>query len=447
MIGLRRLEPQHPASKLAPQGVPVPNGDVLTQYDVALRPDPSRTVLKDFDPIDFANADNPRTARIVERVIALDEAEAKRLLTVLTEGLGERHRDLIAVLDARFVAVGAACRGHAVSKAKARLIGASFIEEYSFESAALFNPSIVPLPDQDDDASIRFALSLRGVGEGHLSSVTFRTGRWTPGAAPKIDPPSAHAATPVIKSGAADDDVAVVQLSWDAIETPSEAVLFPVLARHCRGIEDARFVRFVEDDGEVCYYATVTAVGDTTTSGELIRARDLSDFSLHPLSGRAAGNKGMALFPRRVAGRYLMIGRQDNENLWLSRSDNLLVWDSAERLLCPENYWEFVQIGNCGSPIEIDEGWLLLTHGVGMARAYSIGACLLDKDDPSKVLARTALPLLQPSREEHDGYVPNVVYSCGALVHQRTLLLPYAIADSFTRFASGSVDAILAAMQ
>ncbi len=427
------------------------NHQLLMHLPDILRPDPSRTVLKPFDPSDppaFADPEESRAERIAKRVLALGEAEAQRLLNQAFAQLEPRHRHLKRTLRARFEAVKADVGIDTCSDTHALLVGSYFVEEYSFEAAALFNPSIVPLPDQAGcpAGGVRFALSLRGIGEGHVSSVTFRTGTWVPGGELTVDPPSRHAATPTI-DGPLDQDDAVVKVSWPQIVDVSEAVLFPVLKRHRQGIEDARFVRFVDDDGSDTYYATVTAYSGSDVTGDLIVAERLTEFALHPLTGSCAGNKGMALFPRRIDGKFAMLGRQDNENLWLMFSDDIYRWDTAEKLLAPHAPWEFVQIGNCGSPIEVDEGWLVLTHGVGPARAYAIGACLLDKADPSKVLGRTALPLIHPGNQERDGYVPNVVYSCGALLLGRTLLLPYGVADSMTRFATASVDDIIAVLQ
>ena len=274
--------------------------------------------------------------------------------------------------------------------------------------------------------------------------MTFRTGVWKADGEVCIDTPSDNAVPPVIESG---DPDGVVRVSCIDSRDVSETVLFPVLPRHRQGIEDARFVRFIGDDGEATYYATATAFSGREARIELIVANDLNTFELRPLEGKAAANKGMALFPRKIGGRYAMLGRQDNENIWFMTSDDLFRWDTAEKIMGPKHLWEFVQMGNCGSPIEIDEGWLVITHGVGPARNYSIGACLLDKENPAKVLGRLDWPLLEPKDEERAGYVPNVVYSCGGIVHDRRLLLPYAIADSQTKFAYGSVDAILGQMR
>lgn len=227
----------------------------------------------------------------------------------------------------------------------------------------------------------------------------------------------------------------------------SETVLFPTLPSQRQGIEDMRLVRFVEDDGRVTYHGTYTAFSGAEARSELLSTTDFKSFEMRALSGEVASAKGMALFPRRIDGRYVTLGRQDNKNIWLNVSDDLLHWNSGVKLVEPRYPWEFVQMGNCGSPLEIDEGWLVLTHGVGTVRNYCIGACLLDKKDPSKLLVRTPRPVIAPSPHERDGYVPNVVYSCGALLGDRTLLLPYAVADSFSAFGSLSVEDLLACME
>ena len=210
-------------------------------------------------------------------------------------------------------------------------------------------------------------------------------------------------------------------------------MIFPVTESQSNGIEDARFVEF-SDGGRTTYYATYTAYKGTAIRSELIETSDFLSFRMSPLHGAAARNKGMALFPRRIDGKYAMIARQDNENLYLVYSDDLYRWEGGQAILKPQFPWEFVQIGNCGSPIELDEGWLLLTHGVGPVRKYSIGAVLLDKSDPSRVLARSREPLLRPEPSEREGYVPNVVYTCGAMTHNDQIILPYAVSDTLLQF-------------
>jgi predicted GH43/DUF377 family glycosyl hydrolase len=289
-------------------------------------------------------------------------------------------------------------------------------------------------------------MSLRGVGEGHISSVTFRTGSWSSDAGFAIDNPKGRSVMlRTAKMDNPNDEMTHLESAMDC--DISETVIFPTTPRQRQGIEDMRLVRFTDDNGRAEIYGTYTAFDGQVARPELMHSSDLRSFTLASLSGRYATGKGMALFPRKVGGRFLMLARQDQENIWLLRSDDLQEWNEGREIVRPTQPWEFVQLGNCGSPMEIDEGWLVLTHGVGVVRGYAIGACLLDKADPSKVIARMKGPLLRPVPEgARSGYVPNVVYSCGGLVHDRTLLLPYAIADSITRFATVRVDDLLRAM-
>ncbi|QNA86839.1 glycosidase [Sphingomonas sp. So64.6b] len=403
------------------------------------------------DPPAFASAGCSRAQRVANRVLSLDETQLRHEWERVSDGLSNRHRDIEVILSRRFHEVnGLVIDPGSVTSTQALLIGGYFSEEYSFEAAALFNPSIVAHPDQSRTpaGAIRFILSLRGVGEGHISSVTFRTGLWSADGAVTLDEPSAEAISPRVESipGGAPDDPGV-RLFCDASRDLSEVVIYPITDHQRQGIEDLRLVRFTNDDGIVTYLGTYTAFGGRAIRQELLRTADFATFELSALRGDATANKGMALFPRKIGGRYAMLGRQDHENIWLLMSDDLYNWQGGTRTVTPRWPWEFIQIGNCGSPIEIDEGWLVLTHGVGAVRNYCIGACLLDKTDPTKVMARMTHPLLRCRAEERDGYVPNVIYSCGAILNRRTLLLPYAIADSFTTFARIEVDALLAAME
>jgi predicted GH43/DUF377 family glycosyl hydrolase len=340
-----------------------------------------------------------------------------------------------------------ALAAHASFTAQQRsLVGAYFMHEYSFEAAALFNPSIVPHFDQSaaPPGGLCFILSLRAVGEGHVSSLTFRSGCIAADGRVTIDPTARLASIPKLTRRMSGVDGDEVELLFDAGEEISERVIFPVTASQSNGIEDARFVEFIDDDARI-FYATYTAYSGRAIRSELLATHDFVSFKMAPLLGSAARNKGMALFPRRINGRYAMIARQDNENLYLIYSDDLYRWDGGQVLLKPQFPWEFVQIGNCGSPIELDEGWLLLTHGVGPVRRYSIGAVLLDKQDPSKVLARLREPLLRPEPAERQGYVPNVVYTCGGMRHQDQIILPYAASDTFSNFATLKIPELLAA--
>ncbi len=426
--------------------------DVMHHLPLILRPDPSRTVIRPFSPeypAPFAHADQTRTQVIVDRLLSLDDAGVKAEQRLITDALDERHRDVDATLIRRFETMdGLTIDRSKVSHDQALLIGAYFMEEYSFESAALFNPSMVIHPDQDDvpEGATRFVMSLRGIGEGHVSSVTFRTGIIGADASVTVDKVAPTAVPPIIEH-VDDDGAAGLRLRGGGSRTLSETVLFPMLPSQSRGIEDVRLVRFTEEDGSTLYYGTYTAFNGVDARSELLDTDDFGGFNMRPMTGNAAAAKGIALFPHRIGGRYAALTRHDNENVWFLQSDDVLHWEGGAKLICPRYPWEFVQMGNCGSPIELDEGWLVLTHGVGTVRSYCVGAALLDKNDPSKLLARTPHPLLTPSPDERDGYVPNVVYSCGAMVLGRTLILPYGVADSFAAMATADVGDVLAAME
>jgi len=418
-----------------------------------LRPDPARVIVRPFkpatEPRDLNPTDKTRANHIVDRVLALDsEAVAAQLADVL-ENFEGRHRNLLETFEARAQVMEQAFAAHgAFSKHQRQLIGAYFLNEYSFEASALFNPSIVPHPDQSDapKGGLRFILSLRAIGEGHVSSLTFRAGTIAADGSLSVDPTARLASSPRISRRLSAPDGDHIELTFNPDEELSERVIFPVTDSQSNGIEDARFVEF-SDEGRQTYYATYTAYSGRAIRSELIATHDFVSFWLAPLRGNAAQNKGMALFPRKINGKYAMIARQDNENLYLIYSDDLYTWDGGQAVLKPEFPWEFVQIGNCGSPIELDEGWLLLTHGVGPVRKYSIGAALLDKRDPSKVLARSREPLLRPEPSEREGYVPNVVYTCGAMRHNDQIILPYAVSDTFSNFATIRISALMQAMR
>lgn len=374
------------------------------------------------------------------------KAVARELAATLLS-FGDRHRDLSILLADRYAQVlGSAVESGEVAEERQLLIGAYFIHEYSFEASALFNPSIVAHPDQAGmaDGELRFVLSLRATGEGHVSSVTFRSGIVGAAGDVRVESPGRYATAAVPEGAVLDEDP--YDIGFPPGTPLAERVIFPITPRQRNGIEDARFVRFVEDDGTVAYYATVTAYSGRDIAPELLRTADFLRFRFLPLRGDAVRNKGMALFPRRIGGRYAMLARLDGENLQLVLSDDLGSWSGATTVLTAAEPWEFVQIGNCGSPIELAEGWLVLTHGVGPMRRYCLGAALLDLHDPTRVLARLRTPLLAPEGEEREGYVPNVVYSCGALVHADNLILPFAVADTATTFARVPVQELLAAM-
>jgi predicted GH43/DUF377 family glycosyl hydrolase len=397
------------------------------------------------EPRDLNATDKTRANHIVDRVLALDPQAAMNELSEVRENFQGRHRHLLETFEARAYEMEEAFDAHATfTKEQRWLVGAYFMHEYSFEAAALFNPSIVNHLDQSGapEGGRRFILSLRAVGEGHVSSLTFREGSIAADGAVTVDATARLASIPAVMSRKSSPNGDEVELLFTPEEDISERVIFPVTESQSNGVEDARFVQF-EDGGKTTYFATYTAYNGRAIRSELLETRDFLSFRMSPLTGAAAKNKGMALFPRRIDGRYAMIARQDNENLYLIYSEDLYSWEGGVAILKPQFPWEFVQIGNCGSPIELDEGWLMLTHGVGPVRKYSIGAVLLDKANPSKVIARTREPLIRPEPSERQGYVPNVVYTCGAMRHKEQIILPYAISDTFSNFATIEIATLL----
>ena len=430
-----------------------PKSPLLDRQMLYLRPDASRVIVRPFkpatEPRDLNPTDKTRANHIVDRILALDAPTAETQLADVLENFLGRHRNLLQTFEARADDMEDALRDHTQFTAVQRqLVGAYFLSEYSFEASALFNPSIVPHPDQSGLASgaLRFILSLRAVGEGHISSLIFRTGLIAEDGTVSIDPTTRLASNPMVRrldSGPNGEDIDVI---FDRGEDISERVIFPITASQSNGIEDARFVKFSGAEKDT-YYATYTAYSGRAIRSEIIETSDFVSFRFSALRGNAAQNKGMALFPRKIDDRFAMIARQDNENLYLIYSDDLYTWDGGTAILTPAAPWEFVQIGNCGSPIELDEGWLLLTHGVGPVRKYSIGAALLDKNNPTKILGRLREPLLRPAPSEREGYVPNVVYTCGAMRHGDRIIFPYAISDSYSTIATIDIKSLLAAME
>lgn len=429
------------------------SSDIMNHTGVILRPDPMRTVVRPFSP-EYPQAfarDVDRAQVIVDRILSLDQAQLQAELDTVMVSLDERHRDVEAMMLRRFDDVARKLTdATGLSRDCRRLIGAYFSQEYSFEAAALFNPSAVlhPQPGGTADGEVRFLLSLRGIGEGHVSSVTFRAGAWNPvDGTVRMEPSSQTAVPPVIHGPDQGESVeGEVVLGCGGSRELSETVLFPILPSQRQGIEDVRLVRFADGEAPTKYLGTYTAFDGRDARCEMLLTDDFANFEMRPLTGAAAAYKGTALFPRRIDGRFAALGRQDSENIWLMRSDDLFHWEGGEVLVRPRYPWEFVQMGNCGSPIELEEGWLVLTHGVGTVRNYCMGACLLDRDDPSKLLARTPNPIIEPDPADRDGYVPNVVYSCGALLSGRQLLVPYGVADNFATFATVGIDELLGVM-
>ena len=422
--------------------------NIAVLLEPTLRADPSRTVLKPFDLADErdrAGGDGGRLHRLAAWIRDLDEDAVAATLASIVDRLGERHRGFEETLRRNAAdAAGQAPLAQEFTGARRDLFGAYVTQEYSFEAAALFNPSAIPHPDQDGvpEGALRVALALRGIGEGHVSSITLRTLVWYGDDRLDVEQASPFAVSPEIehRNGG-------VRLICSDSETASESVLFPVLPSQSRGLEDLRSVKLVEEDGRERFLGTYTAVGEEGAALHLVEGFDFRTFDIWPAEGSVARDKGGALFPRRVDGDYLMVTRADGRSLSLAHSDDLVHWRSGRPIVAGAEAWEAALIGNCGSPIEIDEGWLLLTHGVGPMRSYSIGACLLDRDDPAKVLARLHEPLVTPDRVERAGYVPNIVYSCGGVVLRGTLLLPLGVADTYTAFATVDVQQLLAAMR
>ncbi len=416
-----------------------------------LKADASRVVVRPFHiPIDPENPGSGRVGRIVRAVLAFDEVQAEKVLEIVFKDFEARHWQTRNVFNQRYDQIAQALKlNGSISPVRRELIGAYFCHEYSYAAAALMNPSVVLHPDQSglSAGSRRIVLSLRAVGEGHISSIAFREGILSPGAQFELgpEPPfaiaAAHRHDGLVRPG----DMVEIHRQEDS--TISGTLIFPITPEQSNGLEDLRMLQFAHDDGSLEWIGTYTAFNGRMIRSEFLRTIDFRSFQMQAIRGSAARNKGMALFPRKIGGEFMMLGRQDGENLFLIRSPEIDLWHEGELLIAPKYPWETVQIGNCGAPIEIDEGWLVLTHGVGAMRKYSIGAVLLDLNDPSKVLGRTTDPLLAPGDEDREGYVPNVLYTCGALRHGDMLFMPYGVADSSVAFAFVPIASLLAAMR
>ena len=423
----------------------------LYHHPLRLRADPSRVVVRPFHIAwQSVNGAPSRTERLVRAVLDMSPGEARAQLDTVLKDFEARHWQTRRVFMTRYDEIEAqmGLDGANIGDEKRQLIGAYFCHEYSYAAAALMNPSAVPHYDQTGmpKGSLRILMSLRAVGEGHISSVAFREGIITDQNELTLapEPPFATAADAHENEEEAPEGPVTIYRHRDS--TLSGTLLFPITRAQSNGLEDMRLTHFRHDDGGEEWLGTYTAYNGSQIQSEMLRTRDWREFDLVPMTGSAARNKGMALFPRKVNGKYMMIGRQDGENIFLIESDRLTHWDEGVKLITPKFPWELVQMGNCGPPIELDEGWLMLTHGVGAMRKYSIGAALLDKDDPSKVIGRTSAPILSAAHEDREGYVPNVVYSCGALRHGDTIFIPYGVADSSVAFAFVSIKSLLAVM-
>ncbi|GAA1992862.1 glycosylase [Microbacterium pumilum] len=482
---------------------------IVREHNAHLEHDPARIVARFFLPGDGLPSSYSRVAQIVGRVLESSAALTEQMAELVVSDLEGRHADAEDLLISNARAVGSRIADASrLTEAQLLVLGAAFTAEYAVEGAALCNPSAIEHPSQEGlgEGDLRVAIALRCIGEGHISSIGFAEavidagGAWTfaPRATP-LSPPTVWSgdwsrthyaraleheghlsdlATAVL--GELPDRFTVAELEYALLELPdqlstrpdsrrptqamrdmaasayradftagtplSARMLLPVAAEENHGMEDARFVRFTDADGVVGYRATYTAYDGRDIAPRLITSPDLAEFAIHRLTGTGARNKGMALFPRLVGGHHLALSRTDGENISLAKSSDGVIWEDVGIVHPPTELWELVQLGNCGAPIETDRGWLVLTHGVGPLRTYSLGALLLDVDDPLRVIARTTEPLLKPTGDLRDGYVPRVAYSCGGIVHRGTLWIPVGIGDSRIRVFSVGVDELLESM-
>ena len=479
----------------------------INRTGIVLSPNKNRVVLRAFQP-----PGDERILRVIARVCTLAEDEVDQQVAQVLKDFHDRHQTPKRFFEQRFESLRKyMLTDIPLSENRRLLIGAYFTQEYALESAELFNPSIVPHPDQSNLSAgeLRFVMSLRAVGEGHISSIVFRSGVIRNDLQIKVDEPSCYVTTPrLVPDSRYDNDLFHRKLAELGLSTPfvnevlgglpesftlgelesqlkktyrehrsdreelsqvaeqvvmlaksnyelqyttnqmlSERLIFPLSPTESNGIEDARFVQFRGENGASRYYATYSAFDGRMVLPQLLETTDFLRFKLHTLNGPAIANKGMALFPRKINGHFAMLGRQDGENLFLMYSDKIYFWHTREMIVKPTNPWEYVQMGNCGSPLEVEAGWIVLTHGVGPMRKYCIGALLLDRHDPSKVLARLHEPMIVPNELEREGYVPIVVYSCGAVIHRDHLVIPYAMSDYATTFATVNLAELLSAMK
>lgn len=398
------------------------------------------------------SADGGRASKLIDDIAGLDEYRVEAEYARVRSDFAERHRQTEAMFEERFAEVAENLNLDEAnySDARRRLIGAYFCHEYTYAAAALMNPSIVPHPDQSGlpEGDCRFVISLRAVGEGHISSIAFREGVASRDGSFHLWPQTALATSVDLDDATLHDSDDAVTVHCQHESSLSNTVIFPITEQQAGGLEDLRLVRFEYGTGDYEWIGTYTAYSGSSIRSELLRTRDFKSFQLEPIHGRAGRNKGMALFPEKIGGRYAMIGRQDGKNLYFLQSDRLDRWDEEGTLLMePKFPWEFIQIGNCGSPIRTEHGWLMFTHGVGAMRKYALGCALLDLADPSKVIGRVAEPVLTAVDADRAGYVPNVVYTCGVLKVGGQLLVPYGISDSAVGFASVEVERLIALMR
>lgn len=423
-----------------------------------LFPDPKRVLLQFFEL-------NPaRTKKVIQRVSSLDEKEVINILNKVFNDFSKRHKNFEEIILSNFKKVEKYIQSpDLMSRDRKMLIGSYFSKEYSISAAALFNPSMVPHPDQSkiEKDSLRFVMSLRATGEGHISSIEFREGIIDKNSEVHLQKKSRYITQPkIIKLMR--DEILIEKLKYTANSKSeikdlldsnyicnfsddvqlSERVLFPYSKSESVGMEDARFVRF-NDKNDFTYFGTYTAYNGRKFRTQIIETKDFRNFKIGTLHGNAISDKGMALFPRKINNKYVITSRQDSENIFIMLSDNIYYWNDAKIIKSLDQPWEYIQVGNCGSPIETNKGWILITHAVGPMRKYVISAVLLDLENPSKVIGSLTDPLIEPNEEEREGYTPNVVYSCGSLVHRNNLIIPYAFSDSACGFASIKIPELL----
>ncbi len=407
------------------------------RYQIKIEPNNKRVLFKPF--IIFSEE---RKYKIIKRILNLTETEVNRELSmVIAEFEKRHHRGYLFFLNRFEQMKKYVSTDEPLSEERKVLIGAYFTQEFSLESTAIFNPSMIWHPNQSNlpAGKKRFIISLRATGEGHVSSIVFRSGIIDEQSNIKMDEPSQFVEMPEIKM--LNDNF--YEAHFNPEDDISERAIFPQMPSESNGIEDARFVEFKNDDGESTYFATYCAYDGHNISTQLLQTKDFLNFKIGKMMGREIQNKGMALFPHKIDGKYVMLSRQDNENIFIMFSDDVYKWESKQLLMEPEYPWEFFQIGNCGSPVETEKGWLCLSHGVGAARKYVIGAFLLDKDDPTKLIGRLKKPLLEANELEREGYVPHVVYSCGGVINGRDFVFPYAMSDYASSFASVDLNELL----
>lgn len=479
----------------------------LTRKNIEFYPDASRVIAR------FLNLDDKRGINTIRFILKMSEEEASKTLNHILRDYSLRHRNISKIFEKNFNRITHLFKQLKIDFESLNfqtkiLIGSYFTSEYSIESAAFFNPSIVEHPDQSEvnNGSKRIILSFRATGEGHISSIVFRTGildknnDLTTEPVGKMLEEAIHIRKHIYDKelfrskldemqdyhtfipynlildklndkftyGELRNCVEVVrntlnldsekqmllnQITWLAsshyelefsLDTNmSERVIFPVSENERNGIEDARFVKFKDDENKVIYYATYTAYDGTMILPKLLDTTDYYHFKILPIHGEIAQNKGMAIFPRKIDGKYAMLCRLDGFNNYIAFSDNITIWREAKLLQQPEYPWEYIQIGNCGSPIETEDGWLVITHGVGPMREYVLGASLFDLQNPQKEIGRLKSPLLIPNTKEREGYVPNVVYSCGSMVHNEDLIIPYGMSDYASTYATVNLRELL----